>query len=119
MKKVTPLQKMDKNKEILNKQKRQNEIKKEIKEIKKKLPSFLIGFIFFTVVSLYFLEEKFYLFFGNSVDFVRAIVILLGVFSLGFVLKSYLKIKKKEKESKAIGSQLYKLQKLEVDQKNE
>ena len=68
---------MDKKKEILNKQKRQSEIKKEIKEIKKRLPSFIIGFIFFTLVSLYFLEEKFYQFFGNSVDLFRIIFILL------------------------------------------
>lgn len=110
---------MDKNKEILNKQKRQNELKHEVKKIKKKLPSLIIGFIFFTFISLYFLEDKFYQFFGNSVNFVRSSVIILGVFTLFYILRSYMKIRKKERESKAIGSQLYKLMKLEVETRNE
>ncbi|MEO9571483.1 MAG: hypothetical protein ABJH82_04280 [Polaribacter sp.] len=110
---------MDKNKEILKKQKRQNQIKKEVKEIKKKIPSFIIGFIFFTIVSLYFLEDSFYRFFGNSVDLVRIIVVVLGLFSFSFLLISYIKIKKREKESKDIGSQLYKLQKLEIEKEDE
>ena len=110
---------MDKNKEILNKQKRQNELKHEVKKIKKKLPSLIIGFIFFTFISLYFLEDKFYQFFGNSVNFVRSSVIILGVFTLFYILRSYMKIRKKERESKEIGSQLYKLMKLEVETRNE
>ena len=110
---------MDKNAEILNKQKRQSQLKKEVQDIKKKLPSFIIGFIFFVAVSLYFLENKFYKFFGNSVNFIIGIVIFLCIFSLFFVLRSYKIIKKKEQESKAIGAQLYHLMKLEVAPKNE
>ncbi|KGL64328.1 hypothetical protein [Polaribacter sp. Hel1_85] len=110
---------MDKNKEILNKQKRQTELKQEVKDIKKKLPTFIIGFIFFTIVSLYFLENKFYQFFGNSVNFVIGIVIFLCIFSFFFIFTSYLQIKKREKESRIIGSQLYQLQKLEVEPKDE
>jgi predicted membrane channel-forming protein YqfA (hemolysin III family) len=110
---------MDKNAEILNKQKRQSQLKKEVQDIKKKLPSFIIGFIFFVAVSLYFFEQKFYEFFGNSVNFIIAIVIFLCLFSLFFVFRSYRIIKKKEKEAKTLGSQLYHLMKLEVAPKNE
>ena len=110
---------MDKNKEILNQQKRQNQLKSEVIEIKKRLPTFIIGFIFFTFISLYFLEDKFYQFFGNSVNFFRTIIIFLGLFSLFFIFRSYSKIKKKQKESKLIGAKLYKLMKLEIDEENE
>jgi len=104
---------MDKKQQILLKQKRQNELKNEIRKLKKKLPSLIIGFIFFVFVSLYFLEDKFYHFFGNSVNFIFSTVILLCIFSLTFILKNYIKTKKKQKEVKNIGIQLYKLMKLE------
>lgn len=110
---------MDKNIEILNKQKRQNELKHEVKEIKKKLPSLIIGFVFFTFISLYFLEDRFYQFFGNNANFAMSGAIILGVFTLFYIYRSYLKIKKKQKEAKLIGAQLYKLMKLEVETKNE
>lgn len=110
---------MDKNKEILDKQKKQSQLKKEVKNIKKKLPSYIIGFIFFVAVSLYFLEDKFYKFFGNSVNFIIGIVITLCLFSLFFIFRSYNVIKKKEQQAKAIGAQLYHLMKLEVTPKNE
>ena len=91
---------MNKTKDIVNQQKKQRALKAEIKEIKKKLPTYIIGFVLFACISLYFLEDKFYAFFGNSVDFVRVIVIISGLFSLFFIFKSYLKIKKKEKNLK-------------------
>lgn len=110
---------MEKSKEILNKQKKQNKLKKEVKNIKKKLPSFIIGFIFFSAISLYFLEDKFYSFFGNSVNLVIAIVILFSIICFIFLYNNFMKIKKKEKESKILGSELYKLMKLEKETKDE
>jgi hypothetical protein len=110
---------MDKNTEILIKQKKQNELKAEVQEMKKKLPTYIIGFIFFVAVSLYFLEDKFYHFFGNSANFILIAVIILCLFSFLFILRAYIVIKKKQKESKAIGVQLYNLMKLEVDPINE
>ncbi len=110
---------MNKSKEILNYQKKQNALKSEVKKIKKKLPTYIIGFVFFVVVSLYFLEDKFYAFFGNNVNYIIGLVILLSLFSLFFLLRSYIKIKNKQKESKAIGSKLYKLMKLDSNTNNE
>lgn len=110
---------MDKNREILKQQKKQNILKAEIKVIKKKIPTYLIGFVFFVIVSLYFLEDKFYHFFGNSVDVIIAVVVLLSVFSLLIVIRFYIKIKQKQKEAKAIGSKLYKLMKLDAEANNE
>ena len=110
---------MEKNKEILKKQKRQSALKEEVQEIKRKTPSYIIGFILFVAVGLYFLEDKFYQFFGNSVNFIIGIVIFLCLFSLFLVYRSNKKIKKKELESQEIGVQLYQLMKLEVTPKNE
>ncbi len=107
---------MDKRNEIL---KKQNELKKEVKFIKKKIPSYIIGFIFFTVVSLYFLEDNFYHFFGNSVNLVIGFVLLLTVVCFFFLFKNFLKIKKNESESKALGSELYRLMKLDKSNRNE
>ena len=110
---------MEKKEEILIEQKRQNKLKEEIQKLKKKLPSIIIGFIFFIAVSLYFLEDKFYHFFGNNANFIFTAVIILVVFSIFLILTSYFKIRKKEKEINEIGIKLYKLQKLEVEPKNE
>jgi len=111
---------MDKAKEILFKQKKQNELKLEVQKLKSKTPTFIIGFVFFTAISLYFLEDKFQHFFGNSINFIFSAVVLLSVVSFAFALKNYIKINKKEKESKSIGFQLYNLMKLEEDgSKNE
>lgn len=110
---------MVKSSEILSQQKKQKVLKNEIKVIKKKLPTYIIGFIFFATISLYFLENSFYSFFGKNVDFIIPIIILLSLFSLFFLLRSYYTIKKKQKEAKSIGSKLYKLMKLDVDTKNE
>ena len=49
---------MDKNKEVLKLQKRQNVLKSEDKIIKKKLPAYIIGFVFFAAISIYFLEDN-------------------------------------------------------------
>ena len=110
---------MEKNKEILKKQKRQSALKEELLEIKRKTPSYIIGFILFVAVGLYFLEDNFYQFFGNSVNFIIGIVIFLCLFSLFFIYRSYKIIKKKELESQEIGVQLYQLMKLDVTPKNE
>ena len=108
---------MNKTAEILSKQKRQNQLKKEVKNIKKKLPSFFIGVIFFVAVILYFIENKFNIFFVNNVNFITGIVLFLCLFSLIFVFISYHIINKKKKEDKALGLQLYHLMKLEVAHK--
>ena len=110
---------MDKNTEILSKQKKQNELKAEVQQIKNKLPKYILGFIFFVAVSLYFLEDKFFDFFGNSANFIFSTVIILCLFTFFFILRSYIVIKKKQKESKEIGVQLYNLMKLDVNSVNE
>ncbi|RCS27668.1 hypothetical protein DUT90_06060 [Polaribacter sp. WD7] len=110
---------MNNQKEIVTLQKKQKNIKKEIQVVKKKLPTYVIAFLFFASISLYFLEERFYNFFGNSVKLVIIIILIASVIFLLFLIKLYINIKTKQKESKNIGSKLYKLMKLEVKNDNE
>ena len=110
---------MSKNKEIVALQKKQKAIKREISYLKKKLPTFIVGFILFTFVSLYFLEDKFYKFFGNGVKAIIGVVILSGCFCLFLIYRNYRKIKTKTAASKNIGIQLYNIMKLEDTPVNE
>ncbi|WP_159951430.1 hypothetical protein [Polaribacter septentrionalilitoris] len=110
---------MSKNKEILEHQKKQNTLKTQVKEIKRKLPTYIIGFLLFAFVSLYFLENTFYNYFGKNVNLIIIIVVILSVFSLFILIRSYLKVKQLQRESKSIGSKLYKLMKLETETKDE
>jgi cytochrome bd-type quinol oxidase subunit 2 len=106
---------MQKNNEISLLQKEQKDLKKEIIEIKKKLPRYVIGFILFTVISLYFLEDKFHSHFGNAVNLILTGLIFFGCVCLFFIYKSYNRIEKKKKESKLLGTKLYNLMKLGDD----
>lgn len=110
---------MNKNREILEHQKKQNALKTEVKEIKKKLPTYIIGFLFFATVSLYFLENTFYDYFGNSVNLIIIIVIVLSIISFSILTRSYIKVKQLQRKSKSIGTILNKLMKLESETKDE
>ncbi|ARV07858.1 hypothetical protein BTO04_14635 [Polaribacter sp. SA4-10] len=104
---------VNKNILISKYQNRKKFLKEEIINIKKRLPTFIIGFSFFTFVAIYFLEDKLYAFFGNGVNYNITGVILIGFFCLIFVYKSLNSVSKKEKEIKALSSKLYDLMKLE------
>lgn len=110
---------MNKNQEIASLQKKQKALKKEVFDTKKKLPKYIIGFLLLTFVSLYFLEDRFYNFFGNGVDIIIYGVVFSGIICLFFVIKSYIKIDKKKKESKVLGTKLYSIMKLSDSSKNE
>ncbi|QNM85806.1 hypothetical protein H9W90_01415 [Polaribacter pectinis] len=108
-----------KSQEIVRQQNKQRQLKDDIEAIKKKQPTYIIGFILFTFLSFYFLEDKFYNFFGNSVDFFITGIIILGLFCLFFIYRNHLTINKKDKEIKVISSKLYKLMKLDTKDTNE
>lgn len=108
---------MNKNKEIALLQKEQKTLKKEIVDIKKKLPTYIVGFVLLTFVGLYFLEDKFYNYFGNGVDIILSGVIISGIICLFFIYINFLKIKKKKKQAKLLGTKLFNIMKLEEPSK--
>lgn len=101
------------NKEISKAQRKQKAIKKEIQKSKKKLPVYFVVFILLTVLSIYFLEDYLYDYFGNSYNFILTTIFLFSFVFLVFTYRIFLKISNKKKESKAIGTKLYKLMRLE------
>lgn len=104
---------INRNKEISKAQRKQKSIKKEIKQTKKKLPVYFIAFILLTVLSIYFLEDPLYDYFGSSYNFILTIVFIFTFVFLVFTYRIFLKISNKQKESKAIGKKMYKLMRLE------
>lgn len=104
---------ISRNKEISIAQKKQKSIKREIRKAKKKLPVYFITFVLVTVLSIYFLEDPLYDYFGSSYNFMLTTIFILTFVFLAFTYRIFLKISKKQKESKAIGTKLYKLMKLE------
>ncbi len=104
---------MNKNKEIQALQREQKQLKKEIKKIEKAIPIYLISFVFIMFLIVFYIEDKVYPFFNgifNFIAFALCLIILLSFFLVSFQRK---KIKEKQKLSKAIGSNLYRLMKLE------
>ncbi len=104
---------MSKNIEILAYQKEQSELKKEIQKIKKSIPIYLTGIVFFMFLIVFVLDSKVYTYFGGSLNFFTFSSILTLVICFIYFYTSQFKIKEKEKSAKAIGSKLYNLMKLE------
>lgn len=99
--------------DILKLQKKQNSIKKEIKEIRKKTPFYLIGFIFILFLIVFLIEDKVYTFFNGVFNFIITSVIFGFILCFVFVKYQQKQIREKEKSSRAIGANLYRLMKLE------
>jgi hypothetical protein len=104
---------MNKITEITRQQKKQTALKSEVKKIKKRVPIYIIAFILFGSISFFFLEYKFYHIYANNINTLMYIVSFLSFISFFLFLRSYVKIKKKQKEAKSIGYKLYNLMKLE------
>ena len=110
---------IDKQLEIEMLKVKQAILKENVTELKTKLPTYLLGFLFFSVCIIYYLEDKVYHFFGNAINFIRFGVLLSVIISVIFAYASYSKVYKKQQELKRIGSKLYSLMKLEKNSFNE
>ncbi|QTE22549.1 hypothetical protein [Polaribacter cellanae] len=104
---------MKEKEEILLQQKKQVQLKKEIKKIKKTMPIYLTGFVFAMFLIVFFLEDKMYIHFKGAINFILAGILLTIIIGILFYYYCQRKIRAKEKLSKAIGVKLYSLMKLE------
>ena len=104
---------MNKNSEILEYQKEQKLLKKEVEQIKKTVPFYLVSVIFVMFLMFFLLESKVYSFFGGIKNFIIFCIILTISICVSYVYLSIKKVKRKEKLSKNIGSKIYNLMKLE------
>ena len=93
-------------------QEAQKLLKKEIKSLKKKIPYFIIGFIFFSIGCISVFEGKFNDLFGNSYNLILSIIVLLILTSIAYIILTAFKVKVKNSQIKTIGLQLYNMMKL-------
>jgi Ca2+/Na+ antiporter len=109
--------KMDKIKNIVEYQRKQTALKKEIEKIKKTIPAYLIGIIFLMLLLFIAAESKVYTYFGSTLNFIKISMLTTLFFCFIYLYLSRKRIKEKEGLSKNIGLQLYHLMKLENEQK--
>jgi Ca2+/Na+ antiporter len=102
----------DKNKKILNIQKKVRNLRAEVKKTKEKVPVYIIGFAVFMICTVYYLEDKVYTYFGGAINFIKCSILLFVIVVLFFLYKTYLSIQKKENEIKRFNNELFKLMKL-------
>lgn len=106
---------MTNNKEISKAQKKQKLIKSEINKIQKKIPVYIIAYLLVTILGIYFLEDPLYDFFGSSYNFILTISFICTFIFLVLIYRIILQITSKKKESKAIGTKIYRLMRLEKE----
>ena len=103
----------DKKQEIDHLRDIQFGLKGEISNLKSQIPTFLIGFLFVMVLSIYFLEGRVYHFFGNGMNFIKFGIGPFILLSLLYIYISRKKVLNKEKKLKVISGKLYQLMKLD------
>jgi Ca2+/Na+ antiporter len=102
----------DKNKKILNLQKKVRNLRAELKRTKEKVPVYIIGFAVFMICTVYYLEDKVYTYFGGAINFIKCSILLFVIVVLFFLYKTYVSIQQKENEIKRFNNELFKLMKL-------
>jgi|GEM_PF-3221135 len=86
---------IEKHQEIDNLKDPQFELKGEISNLKSRIPKFIIGFLFATVLAIYFLESSLYHFFRNGMNFVKISFVVFIIVSLLFLYMNSRKVLKK------------------------
>lgn len=99
--------------EIIEIQKKQNHLKKEIQRIRKARPKNITKVTFVMAVLIFILEHKLYPLFGNATNFVIIGISLTVLMIVCTYLYFTQKIVKKERKIKNIGLQLYDIMRLE------
>lgn len=91
----------------------QRKLKKKIKSLKKQIPYYVIGFLFFGFILFELFEGKLNQIVGNSLNLFIAIGLISCCICLIYLFITSNNIANMKKENKEIGSKLYKIMKLE------
>lgn len=97
---------------------RQTSLKKTVKKLKKKIPYFILGFIFFGTALVILIEGVLNKFLGNSYDFILITSVFFVLLSSSYMIIMTVKINRISKEIKLLGEKMYHKMKLQ-DLKNE
>jgi len=104
---------MDEEKKlIVQYERKQKSIKKDIKELKKKIPYCFSGFVLCTIGVIYLLQIRTSNMISSTLYSIIAGVSTIGIIALIYFININLKINKKRKENKILGSKMYKIMKL-------
>ncbi len=109
----------NKNKEIAKQRNLQTELKNQISNIKAKVPTYITVFTLITTCLIYYLQDKVYKQFGNSINFIKFGIVVFLIIVIIYIYKNYKSVQKKEKKLKVINNKLYSLMKLESEDKND
>jgi DMSO/TMAO reductase YedYZ heme-binding membrane subunit len=99
--------------EVVALEKLQRKLKKEIKTLKKRMPYYIIGFLFFGFIIFGLFDNNLNKYVGNSVNLFIVIGIISCSLCLIYLIITSNKIANRRKESKELGSKLYRIMKLE------
>lgn len=105
--------------QVIALEKRQGQLKKEIKQIKKRMPYYITGFFFFSILIIGLFDGKPEKFIGDSINFIIVVGIVCCVTCLIYLIVLAKKIASKKKEDEEIDNKLYDLLKLEESNLNE
>jgi uncharacterized membrane protein len=105
--------------EVIALEERQRKLKKEVKQIKKRMPYYITGFFFFSFLIIGLFEGKLDKYIGDSINFIIIVGIVCCATCLVYLITLTKKVASKKKENKEIGSKLYRLMKLEESNLNE
>lgn len=100
------------NQQITTYENKQRTLKKEKKLLKKKVPYFLFGLLFFALGTITLLDGKCNEYLGNSNNLILITLSLLLIISFVYLIIVSVKIKRKNTEIKTLGNKLYQLMKL-------
>ena len=100
------------NHEVKMYENKQRTLRKEKESLKKKVPYFLFGFLFFAFGAITLLDGKCNEYLGNSNNLILISLSLLLIISFVYLIMVGVKIKQKNAEIKNLGNKLYKLMKL-------
>jgi len=102
-------EKIDKVREL---QEEKKLLKAEIKSLKKKIPYFIVGFIFLSIGCISAFEGRLDKLFGNSYNLILSIIVALVFTSITYIILIAFKVKNKNSQIRTIGLQLYNMMKL-------
>jgi hypothetical protein len=103
---------MEKEKVVIEYETKQRELKKLVKKVKRKIPYFIFGFIFFGIALITLLDGKLTNFVGNSYNLILVISTILVVISTIYMVIISIKVKNINKEIKSLGEKMYNKMKL-------
>ena len=103
---------MENQESVINYDLKQISLKRKIAELKKKIPYFIFGFVFFGIGLFLLLDGRLNDFIGNSYNLILVLSILYIIISLIYLVFMYIKINRIKAKIKVLGEKMHNKMKL-------